>query len=76
MSRSEEKLKKPHSLVILRGLKGISKIRLEHFWRLSMFYLTLKFQKKLMNGFRETVWRTDERTNGRTNERDSLGLIG
>ena len=27
-----------------------------------------------MNGFRETASLTDERTNGRTNERDSLGL--
>ena len=35
-----------------------------------MFYLTAKFQKKVINGFRETAWRTDEQTN----ERDSLCL--
>ena len=35
-----------------------------------MFYLTAKFQKKVMNGFRETV-QTDERMDGR----DSLGLF-
>ena len=44
-----------------------------------MFYLTAKFQKKVMNGFRETASltneRTDERTDERTNGRDSLGLF-
>ena len=39
-----------------------------------MFYLTAKFQKKVMNGFRENAWRTDERTDERTYEHDSLGL--
>ena len=39
-----------------------------------MLYLTAKFQKKVMNGFRETASRMNERTNERTNERDSLGL--
>ena len=52
------KVEKPHSFVILRGLKEIrdeeifSKIRLEHFCHLSMFYLTARFQK---NDFRETA---------------------
>ena len=68
------KVEKPHSFIILRGLKGIRgdffENLLEHFCRLSMFYLTAKFQKKVMNGFRETASLTDERTN----ERDSLGL--
>ena len=74
MCQCGEKLKKPHSFVIIRGLKGLdeinnfSKIRLEHFFRLSMFYLTAKFQKKVIKGFRENALRTDGRTNGRTDE--------
>ena len=35
-----------------------------------MFYLTAKFQKTVMNGFRATAWRTYVRTDGR----ESLGL--
>ena len=59
------KVEEPHSFVILRGLKAIknfSKIRLEHFCRLSMFYQTAKFQEKVMNGFWETALRTNRQT--------------
>ena len=55
-------------------LRNFSKIRLEHFCRLSMFYPTAKFQKKVMDGFRETAIQTEERTDERTDESDSLGL--
>ena len=41
----------------LRGIKGnkglISKIHLEHFRRLYMFYLTSKFQKNRVSGFED-----------------------
>ena len=33
-----------------------------------MFYLTAKFQKKVMNGFQQKALRTDEWTDGRTDE--------
>ena len=46
-----------------------SKKRLEHFCRAYKPYLTAKFQKKVMNGFRESPERTNERTNERTDER-------
>ena len=48
-----------------RRLRIFSKICLEHFCR-----LTAKFQKKVMNGFRETAVQTNERTD----TRDSLCL--
>ena len=66
------KVEKAHSFVILRRLKGMrgdSKIRLEHFCCLSMFYLTAKFQKKSNEQFSRNCV-----TYERTNERDSLGL--
>ena len=45
------------------GKKGIfSKKRLEYFIHAYKPYLTAKFQKKVMNGFRETALRTNERT--------------
>ena len=47
----------------LEEIKNFLKIRLEHFCHLSMFYLTAKFQKKVMNGFQETVLRTNGQTN-------------
>ena len=54
-----------------RGKTGIfSKKRLEHFCRAYKPELTTKFQKKVMDGFRETSLRTDEQTKGR----ESLGL--
>ena len=62
MCRSAEKVKN----TMLLSLRIYSKICLEHICRLSMFYLSAKFQKKVMNGFRETAWHTNERTDERT----------
>ena len=47
----------------------LSKKRLENFCRLSMFYLTAKFQKKSNERFSRNCV-----TYERTNKRDSLGL--
>ena len=44
-----------------------------HFCRLSMFYVTAKFQKKVTNGFRDSAWHTDGHTDGRTDKSDSKG---
>ena len=67
MWQSGERLKKPHSFVILRGLKGIrdkdffSKIRLEHFCHiLSNCQISEKSNERIS---RKGV------ANGRTNER-------
>ena len=43
---------------------------MEHFRRLSNFYLTAKFHKNRINGLEDISGRTDARTDGR----DSLGL--
>ena len=50
------------------GRNGVffSKKRLEHFSRTYKPYLTAKFQKKVMNGFRENAWRRNGCTYDRT----------
>ena len=40
-----------------------------NFFQKSAWNISEQFQKKVMNGFRETALRTDERTDERTNER-------
>ena len=49
-----------------------SKIRLEHFFSLAKMQLWAKFQKNLMRGSPDIASRTNERTNGRTHERESI----
>ena len=56
-----------------RKREFFSKIRLEHFISLAKMQLWAKFQKNLMRGSPDIASRTDERTNGRTDERESIG---
>ena len=46
-----------------------SKIRLEHFFTFPKPFLTAKYQKKLMQGFRDIPLRTDRQTDERTDRR-------
>ena len=50
-----------------------SKIRLEHFFSPAKMQLFAKFQKNLMHGSPDIASRTDARTHGSTNERESIG---
>ena len=52
-----------------RKREFFSKIRLEHFFSLAKMQLWEKFQKNLMRGSPDIALRTD----GRTNERESIG---
>ena len=53
-----------------------SKIRLEHFFRLIKIKLCAKNHQNLMLGFLDMPSRTNGRTDGRTHERESIGLNG
>ena len=52
-----------------------SKIRLEHFFSLAKMQLCAKFQKNLMRRSPDIASRMDARTDGRTNERDSISPL-
>ena len=51
-----------------------SKIRLEHFFRLTKMYLCAKNHQNLMRRFLDM--KCDGRTHARTHERESIGLSG